>query len=189
MLSAYKLATTISATLGVALIMMQSSRAASFQYTTLTTKSVYTEDPTVIAGAPYDGVFVNNIFNPFLGLEQTFFGFYRVQTGELGEAVSLRAVQQRPTNRTEFGEDGLTRIEYLATPQTVDAVPGAFAIPPGLTEFDFKFVPAAVANAPVVLSKGWTAKPTPESNNPLALVCVLGLGLGLKRASSATAES
>ena len=189
MLNTYQLATIVSATLGMTLITMQPARPATFQYTTLTTKTVYTEDPTVIAGAPYDGVFVNNIFNPFLGLEQTFSGFYRIQMGKLGEAVFLRTVQQRPTDRTDIGEAGIANIEYLETPQTVAAIPDAFLAPPGLTEFDFKFVSAAVAGAPVVLSKGWSAELVPESNHPLAIVWVLGLSLALKWASRVAAES
>lgn len=180
MFNTHNLTAAIGTTLGVALVTMSPSMAATFRYTTLTTQTVYTEGPTVIAGTPYDGTFVNNIFNPFSGLAQTFSGFYRIQTGTLGEAVSLNAVQQRPTDRTDLGDIGITRIEYFATPQPVAAIPGAFTVPPGLTEFDFQFVPAAVAGAPVVLSQGWSAESVPESSSPLMWAGFVGLGLGLK---------
>lgn len=185
MLNPYKLMATIGTTLGVALVTMSPAVAATFRYTTLTTQTVYSEGSTVVAGTSYDGTFVNTIFNPFFGLTQTFSGFYRIQTGMLGEAVSLSAVQQSPTDRTGIGDIGITRIEYLATPQPVDTVPGAFTVPPGLTDFDFQFVPAAVAGAPVVLSQGWSAESVPESSSPLLWVGLLGLGLGLKRLSTA----
>lgn len=177
MLNAYTLAATVAATLGGVVMTMPPAIAASFRYTTLTTNTLYTEDPTVVAGIAYDGTFINTIFNPFLGAEQIFAGFYQIQTGQLGEALSLRAVQQNPTDRTGLGDAGITRIEYFDSLQPVVDVPGAFVVPPGLTDFDFQFVPASVAGAPVVLSQGWSAVQVPEPNLTLPILCFVGLGL------------
>ncbi|MGF1521865.1 MAG: hypothetical protein ACFBSF_06030 [Leptolyngbyaceae cyanobacterium] len=176
MLNAYTLAATVAATLGGVWMTGASAIAASFRYITPTTNTLYTEAPAVVAGIPYDGTFINTIFNPFLEAEQTFSGFYQIQTGQLGEALSLRAVQQSPTDRTELGEAGITRIEYFDVPQPVADIPGAFVVPPGLTDFDFQFVPATVAGAPVVLSQGWSAVQVPE---PKSTWNMLFLGLGL----------
>ena len=178
----YTLVTTTSAAICLVLAATPAAIAASFRYTTLTTNAIYTEGETAIAGSSYDGTFANTTFNPFSGLSQTFSGFYQVQDGKLGEAVSLIAVQKRPTDRTGLGADGTARIEYLATPQLVATVPGAFTVPPGLTEFDFKFSPAAVANAPVFLSNGWTVESVPEPNTSLLWLGLLGLGSLIKLA-------
>ncbi|MGB3296553.1 MAG: hypothetical protein WBB01_26505 [Phormidesmis sp.] len=180
MLDTEKLVPTIGAAVCLVLTAASSSIAASFRYTTLTNQTTYTEGATAIAGSPYEGTFTNTIFNPFSGLAQTFSGFYQVQSGKLGEAVSLIAVQKRPTDRTGLGDDGTTRIEYLATPQSVATVPGAFTVPPGLAEFDFKFSPAVVASAPVVLSNGWVAESVPEPSTAFTLLGLLGLGLGTR---------
>ena len=71
-------------------------------------------------------------------------------------------------------------------PQPVTTVPDGFTVPPGITEFDFKFVPAAVAGAPVILSNGWVAellsepvtKPIAETvPEPGIAFALLGFGL------------
>lgn len=61
--------------------------------------------------------------------------------------------------------------EYLADAQDVSSIPNAFIFPASLTEFNFKFVPAPIANSPTVLSKGWSVETVPEPS----IVAALGL--------------
>ena len=149
----------------------QPAFSATFRYRTAITDSLYTEGRTTIAGVTYDGTFSNSIFDPFARIFRQFSGFFSVTQGSLGTAVAVRAVQSSPEDRTSLGEEGIALIQYLADAQDVSSIPNAFIFPAGLTEFDFKFVPAPIANSPTVLSKGWSVETVPEPS----IVAALGL--------------
>ena len=150
--------------------------SATFRYKTSITDTLFTENPTIVNGIHYDGTFENSIFNPFSQTFIQFFGFFAIEEGVLGESVSLKAVQNSPVDRTFLGESGITQIQYFNQLQNVATIPDALVIPPNLSQFDFKFVPATVANRPTVVTQGWTVSRVPESD----LVIALGfLGIGL----------
>ena len=98
----------------------------------------------------------------------------------LGKSVALEAVQTIPVDRTSLGESGIAKIEYLAQAQDVETVPEALIIPPNLSQFDFRFIPATVANQPTVVVQGWTVSQVPESDFILAFG-ILGTGLFLSQ--------
>ena len=156
--------------------------SATFRYNTSVTDTLFTENPTTVNGISYDGTFVNFIFNPFTMSFNRFFGFFAVEQGMLGESLSLRAVQTSPVDRTSLGESGIAQIEYFDQVQDVTTVPGALIIPPNLRQFDFKFIPATVANQPTVVTQGWTVSRVPESDFLLAFgFLATGLFLGQKK--------
>jgi hypothetical protein len=149
----------------------QPAFSATFRYKTAITDTLYTEGRTTIGGVTYDGTFKNSIFDPFAQIFRQFSGFFSVSQGSLGGAVTVRAVQSSPEDRTSLGEQGIALSQYLADAQDVASIPNAVIFPAGLTEFDFKFVPAPIAKSPTVLSKGWSVETVPEPS----IVGVLGL--------------
>lgn len=157
------------------------SLASTFRYTTPTTTTLYNEGETTVAGLTFDGTFENTVLNPFSGLEQTFSGFYRVQAGQMGEAMSIEAVQQSPTDRTGYLEAGLSSIQYLVAPEPVSSVADGFTVVAGMTSFDFRLDPAAISEAPTLLSQGWRAEKVPEPSSLLAMLGVLSLAIAQKR--------
>lgn len=174
MKSAYKLSSGIgSAVVGI-LFTAAPSLAVTFRYTTPTTTTLYTEDEVTVAGVTFDGSFDNTIFNPFSNSEQTFSGFYTLQSGTLGEAVSIQAVQQSPIDRTGYFEAGLSNIEYLAQPVPIPSDTGVFAALPDMSFYDFRLDPAPISDAPTVLSRGWEAEKVPEPGSGLV---ILGLAV------------
>lgn len=166
--------------LGLILINGYSASSATFRYTFGTTETIYTEGETTVNGVTYDGTFVNSIFDFFSMMPRQFSGLFSVTDGSLGEAVAVAAVQTNPTNRLLFGEEGIARTEYFANLQDATSIPGAVTFPPGLSEFDLKFVPAPVANTPTVLAQGWSAERVNEPGVIVA-ICFLAGGLLIKR--------
>lgn len=150
--------------------------SATFRYRSGTTETTYTKDETTRDGITYDGTFVNSVFDPFAQIARQFFGLFSVTDGLLGEAVTVAAVQTRPIDRTSLGEEGIARTEYLANLQDVDLIPGAITFPPGLSKFDFKFVPAPIAGTPTILAQGWSVEKVSE---PGVIVAISFLGFGL----------
>ena len=146
-----------------------SASSATFRYKSETTETTYTEGETTVNGVTYDGTFVNSIFDPFAMMFRRFSGFFSVTDGSLGEAVAVAAVQTNPTNRLSLGEEGIARTEYLAEPQDVASIPGAITFPSSLSEFDFKFAPAPVAETPTVLARGWSVETVSEPGIIVAL--------------------
>lgn len=105
----------------------------------------------------------------YICLEHRISSFFSITEGSLGEAVAVKAVQTSPEDRTALGEEGIAQIEYFAFLQDVASLPNAVTVPPGLSEFDFKFVPAPIAGAPTVVSKGWEVASVPEPGTAIAL--------------------
>ncbi|MDY7012709.1 MAG: PEP-CTERM sorting domain-containing protein [Cyanobacteriota bacterium] len=153
------------------------ANSATFLYVGGTSETRYTEGSTTFNGITYDGVFETTFFSPISMSVLELSGFFSIVGGMLGEAVSIRAVQQSPEDRTGIGDAGVTQTDYSDTLQDVASLSEPFlTIPPGLTEFDFKFVPGPIANAPTVVSKGWTVTLVPEPSSAIALA-FLGGGL------------
>ncbi|MEL7039666.1 MAG: hypothetical protein AAFO04_29255 [Cyanobacteria bacterium J06592_8] len=164
------IATTLSALIGIFLA-PNPAQSATFIYQTATIESVYTERPTTINNITYDGIFQNSVFDPFAMRFREFSGFFVVTEGSLGGAMAVQAVQNSPVDRTTLGGSGIAEIEYFSFLQDATSVPDAVSIPPGLSEFNFQFVPASVAGTPTVISQGWFVTSVPE---PITLVA-LGL--------------
>lgn len=162
--------------LGLVLINGYSASSATFRYTSATTETIYTEGETTINGVTYDGTFINSIFDPFAMMFRQFSGLFSITDGSLGEAVAVAAVQTNPSDRTLLGEEGIARTEYLANLQDVALIPEVITLPEGLSEFDFKFIPAPVAGTPTVLARGWSVEKVSE---PGAIVAIGFLGSGL----------
>ena len=95
--------------------------------------------------------------------------------------MAVEAVQKSPIDRTTLGDLWAVQVEYLATAEAVTTVPGAVTQPPGLTEFDFKFVPTKAIGGPTVLSKGWSSEKVPEPGAVLSLGVFSGLLLLKKK--------
>ena len=170
--------TVTSILLGLSFVCItgNSVSSATFKYTSRTTQTIYTEGKTTRDGVTYDGTFINFIFDPFAQMFRQFSGVFSITNGSLGEAVAVAAVQISPRDRLSLGEEGIARTEYLANLQDVALVPGAITFPPGLREFDFKFVPAPVAGVPTVLAQGWSVNKISE---PGAIITLGLLGMGL----------
>lgn len=156
--------------------------SATFKYTTLSTETTFTENSISVNGTVYDGTFTNTVSSgPF---QFKFSGFFSVVSGTLGGAMSVRAVQESPIDRTMLGEEGIAQIGYLAQPQDVASVSGNIRVlPPNITQYDFIFVPAPVAaqqGEPTDLRLGWSVAQVPEPSLTLALG-LIGGGLFLKQ--------
>lgn len=160
---------TLLSTWSWGMIAPQDALGATFRYQTTVTDTRLSENPTSVNGVLYDGTFENFIFDPFAMMFRRFSGLFAVETGTLGEAVSILAVQTTPTDRTSLGEAGIARIEYLAEPQDITSVPGSLVIPPGLSEFDFQFIPAPVAGQPTVVTQNWTVTQVRDPSTVIAL--------------------
>ena len=172
------LSTVASVLFGLSFVCVteHSASSATFKYTSGTTETIYIEGETTREGITYDGTFINSIFDPFAQMFRQFSGVFSIINGSLGEAVTVAAVQISPIDRLSLGEEGIARTEYLADLQDVALIPGAITFPPGLREFDFKFVPAPVAGVPTVLARGWSVN---RVNEPGAIVTLGFLGGGL----------
>ena len=145
-------------------------QAATFRYTAGRTETLYKEDKTILNGVEYDGSFINSVFNPDTNERFEASGFFSIISGFLGKAMALEAVQKSPVDQTALADLWTAQVEYLATAETVATVPGAVLTrPPGLTEFDFKFVPPKVTGRPTVLYKGWSSEKVPEPSAVLSL--------------------
>lgn len=149
---------------------------ATFRYISGTTETTYTEGKTTVNGTTYDGTFTNAVFDPFAMIFRQFSGLFSVTDGSLGEAVAVAAVQTNPSDRILLGEEGIARTEYFTELQNVALIPEAITFPPSLREFDFKFAPAPVANAPTVLARGWSVE---KVNEPGILVAMGFFYVGL----------
>lgn len=160
--------------------------SATFNYTTISTKTSFTQNPTQVNGMPYDGTFTNTV--SFGAFQFAFSGFFSVVSGTLGKALSVKAVQKSPIDRTKLGEKGIAQIEYLSEPQDVASVVGNIRVfPPNLTQYDFIFVPAPVAaelGEPTDLRLGWSVKQVSEPSITFALGLVGGLLLLTKQKSN-----
>ena len=156
-------------------------QAATFRYTIAQSETLYKEDKTILNGVEYDGSFINSVFDPVTNVTNDMFGFFSIISGSLGKAMAVEAVQKSPVDRTTLGDLWTVQAEYLATPEAVTKVPGAVTQPPGLTEFDFKFVPSKASGEPTVLSKGWSAEKVPEPSAILSLGVFSGLLLLKKK--------
>lgn len=153
-----------------------SASSATFKYRSGTTETTYTKGEITRNGVTYDGTFINSIFDPFAMMFRQFSGVFSITNGSLGEAVAVAAVQISPIDRTLLAEEGIARTEYFANLQDVASIPGAITFPPGLREFDFKFVPAPIAGAPTVLAQGWSVSKVSE---PGAIFALAFLGSSL----------
>lgn len=174
---AFTLAVALVSALSLETIVTEPALCATFNYTTFSTETTFTQNPTLINDTPYDGSFTNTV--SFGSFQLKFSGFFSVVSGTLGKAISVRAVQKNPVDRTLLGEDGIAQIQYLAQPQDVASVPGNIRVfPPNLTEYDFIFIPAPVAarlGEPTDLRLGWRASKVPEPNL-IAALGVISLG-------------
>lgn len=183
MKTSHKLAASFGTAIVFSLSLIKPSLAGTFRYTTPTTTTLYTEEKVTVSGITFDGLFNNTVFNPFSKQEQTFSGFYKLQSGEMGSAMSIQAVQQSPTDRTSYLEAGLSSIQYLAAPEALSTVPNGFSVLPDMTTFDFMLTPASISNAPTLLSNGWRAETVPEPSGLLMILSTALLGLGYKKNS------
>ena len=168
--------------LSLAFINGKPVQAATFRYTTQRSDTLYKKDKTILNGVEYDGSFINSVFNPDTNERFEASGFFSIISGSLGEAMALEAVQKSPVDQTALADLWTTQVEYLASPEAVTTVPGAVVTrPPGLTEFDFKFVPPKVTGRPTFLYKGWSSEKVPEPSALLSLGVFSGLLLLKKK--------